>query len=594
MATRPFAANATSTERRALRFKCFTFYGKWEPQKSIQDVNDLCEWALQNGVAVFNAKLHAKYGEDLGSITITSFLDLPLETQVKLFYAEFEPNKPVREIEDVALWAKQRGDAGIADINSRMNKKYGENLHTMAFGGRIQMRNLLEAYFRRVDPARCTNENLQITINYVAHNGAMALVRELKERYKVDLQLSVMEIEGQVHEIDAAKSATSGPPRPAVMSLMQGGDPPPVNRSTRPLSSAFSQVSSHVANWSVTEDAEIRSMMEVFYAKNNPEKLASGGVDALMKYARINGLEAVNVKLQERYGEDIDTLKVQYTSLLEQLTAFYAKVDPSKSNLEDIAAWAIVHGTQPLSERLEKRYGRGLFDDEHEMMDPERLRARLSLFYKTYDKQPKSKEDLDTIVTWALAGSISQLNKKLKDKYNANLSDLPPVAVGETVVISDDLPKQPEALGTSNLGNSDTNKSRPSTPSRKANTSVGSKAQVAENLMARDKADSFASQAGSESMDKMGEQVRNMRRITSGQYDDLAKSIRAFYRRHDPTKLENKEALDLVLKWTFKHGTPALNNKFKGHYGADLDDIELDERDDEEEEGDDEYFNPDW
>jgi hypothetical protein len=123
MAAHPLALDATPTERRALRFKCFTFYGKWEPNKSITDVNDLSEWALENGVAAFNAKLKAKYGEDLTSVSVNSYLDLPLETQLKLFYSEFDPNKPTAEIESVALWARQRGNDGLVDINQRMNKK---------------------------------------------------------------------------------------------------------------------------------------------------------------------------------------------------------------------------------------------------------------------------------------------------------------------------------------------------------------------------------------------------------------------------------------------------------------------------------------
>ena len=128
MASRPLALDASPSDRRALRFKCFTFYGKWEPKKSIPDVNDLCEWALENGVAAFNAKLKSKYGEDLTSVTINSYLDLPLETQLKLFYSEFDPNKPQKEIDDVAIWARQRGNDGTIEINQRMNKKCGFQL----------------------------------------------------------------------------------------------------------------------------------------------------------------------------------------------------------------------------------------------------------------------------------------------------------------------------------------------------------------------------------------------------------------------------------------------------------------------------------
>lgn len=93
-------------------------------------------------------------------------------------------------------------------------------------------------------------------------------------------------------------------------------------------------------------------------------------------------------------------------------------------------------------------------------------------------------------------------------------------------------------------------------------------------------------------MDKMEQQMTNMRRVTSGQYENLGLMLRAFYRRNDPSKLENKEAMDLVIKWTFKHGMKALNDKFEKHYGKTLDQIEIDDKDEEAEEGDD--YVPDW
>jgi hypothetical protein len=48
---------------------------------------------------------------------------------------------------------------------------------------------------------------------------------------------------------------------------------------------------------------------------------------------------------------------------------------------------------------------------------------------------------------------------------------------------------------------------------------------------------------------------------------------------HDPAKLQNKEAFDLILKWTFKHGVKALDKKFVTHYGATLDSVQVTEAD---------------
>jgi hypothetical protein len=488
----------------------------------------------------------------------------------------------------------------------------------MAFGGRIHMRHLLEAYFAMVDPIRNTPENVNITIEYVIQNGALALLRELNERYKVPLKLSVQEIQGQQHEINldqaAAKKLDLGAARPAVMSLMRGAaqpiNPPaaapvPVNNNKmRPLSAALSVASSKgPAAWSVSEDAEIRGLIEIFYAKNNPEKLSNGGVDALMKYARVNGLESVNVKLMEKYGEDLDTLKVQYSSLMQTLQKYYAKADPSKTNVEDIAAWAIVHGTQPLSDRLEKRYGKGLFAEDEQPMDATTLRQRLVLFYQTFDKQPKSDSDLETIVSWVMAGSVTQLNKKLKEKYGSDLNDLPPLEVGERVEIpiprtmGNTAPK-PEALGTGappppRKPSVAAQSAPPQLQKKKETTPPGTPPRSASPADAlRDRSDSFASAAGDDSMDRVEQQMTNMRRITSGQYENLGLLLRAFYRRVDPEKLENREAMDLIIKWTFKHGMKALNDKFRKHYGKTLEGLQIDDQDAEAEEADD--YVPEW
>lgn len=656
----PLSLDSSASERRALKFKVFTFYGKWEPAKSVADVNDLCEWALGNGVAEFNNKLKLKYGEDLSTVSVNSYLDLSVETQLKLFYSEFDPHKPAPEIDNVAMFARQHGPGGLAEVNMKLNHKFGENLNSLAFGGRVHMRAILQAYFAKVDPLRASPENINVTIEYVVTNGALALIRELMDRYHVPLQLSVSEIAGHAHEVELDPHSAQKPARPAVMSLMRGQvapvtagageQPAPAARQVRPLSMALSNkaASSVHGQLTVSEDAEIKGLMEVFYAKNNPEKLAAGGVDALMKFCRVYGLDAVNEKLREKYDEDLNTLKAQYESLMEALTLYYAEVDPTKKNIEDIAAWAIVHGQMPLSERLRKRYGKPLFASGTPNLaaaepepaaaaappplalaserpqsvqspapppmsspralsmstDPGLLRHKLAVFYKTFDSKPKSSEDLNTIVNWVMAGSsVAMLNKKLKDKYGKTLDDVdllpPPPAAAATAEASsatadadDSAPKAsattfpvPEEI------HSTVQLPSKSTLPNKSTSQTSSRRNSPESV--RSRSESVSSDVGS--ADGMEEQMNNMRRITSGQYEQLGKQVRAFYRRYDPSKIENKEALDLVMKWTFKHGPDALNKQFEKNYGKALFSVVVDEQDEEADEEDDVMdAPPDW
>ncbi|KAH9253747.1 hypothetical protein BASA81_008365 [Batrachochytrium salamandrivorans] len=652
----PPSMDSSASERRALKFKVFTFYGKWEPAKSVADVNDLCEWALGNGVQEFNSKLKLKYGEDLSTVSVSSYLDLPVETQLKLFYSEFDAHKPAQEIDNVAMFARQHGHSGLAEVNMKLNHKFGENLNSLAFGGRVHMRAILQAYFAKVDPLRASPENINVTIEYVVMNGALALIRELMDRYHVPLQLSVSEISGRTHEVELDPQQALKPTRPAVMSLMRGqvapinvGEQPNPVRQVRPLSMALSNksASSVHGQLTVSEDAEIKGLMEVFYAKNNPEKLAAGGVDALMKFCRVYGLDAVNEKLREKYDEDLNTLKAQYESLMEALTLYYGEVDPNKKNIEDIAAWAIVHGQMPLSERLRKRYGKPLFDSvtpnlavtepEPAMVpaplsltaaldrpksvqsppplvssprvlsvstNPELLRSKLTIFYKTFDSKPKSSEDLNTIVNWVMAGSsVAMLNKKLKDKYGKTLDDVdlipaPSAPSTEENHANDDdsVPKAsattfpvPEEIHSTVLLPSKS--TLPPPAANKPPSQSSSRRNSPQSV--RSRSESVSSDVGS--VDGMEEQMNNMRRITSGQYEQLGKQVRAFYRRYDPSKIENKEALDLVMKWTFKHGPDALNKQFEKNYGKALFSVVVDEQDEEADEEDDVMdAPPDW
>jgi hypothetical protein len=623
MSEHPLAMDASPDDRRALRFKVIAFYAKWEPQKPTTDVVDLVEWALENGVEAFNTKLKGKYGEDLHSVSASSFVDLSLESQLKVFYSEYDAKKPQKEIDDVSMWARGR-PTGVTELNSRLEKKYGENLNTMAFGGRLHLRVLLQHYLTKVDPLSASDTNISEKVNYAATNGSVALMKLLMDKYKVPLHLSIAEIEGREHEIEINPSANivKGDSRPAVVSLMRGQVQPingnnnnnqsgrPQSVARRPLSVALSVGSQGGGNnggqpnkykLTVSEDAEMKGLLEVYYAKHNPEKLSE--IESVMKYVRTNGPDALNRKLMDRYGEDLNGLKKEYDEYLEILASYYEQVDPSKTNIDDVATWAIVHGIQPLSERLKKKYGKGLFEDpdqvQLEQLDPESLKARIRQFYQVHDPQnPKSESDLDTILHWVLASSVAQLNAKLVHKYGKTLNDLPPLTVGKITIGGagggKSPPLKPTAVPKTVLAATTTTTTTTSTAADLKPETLGggiSKPPRAITPPAGagrgSRSNSFASVANEESADNIDTQVSHLREISSGRFDGLAAQIRAFYRANDPDKLKNKEAVDLMFKWTFKHGVAALNKKFKENYGRTLDEINVTEADVEADEADD-------
>lgn len=62
--------------REEVRTKLLAFYNKYEPDKSMADVEDIADWAATNGIDQLNKKLKSKYNDDLSTIQNESKLGI--------------------------------------------------------------------------------------------------------------------------------------------------------------------------------------------------------------------------------------------------------------------------------------------------------------------------------------------------------------------------------------------------------------------------------------------------------------------------------------------------------------------------------------
>ncbi len=601
-------AVATPSQRRVLRTKLLCFYAKYEPEKSIKDINDLCDWAIANSVDAFNVKLQNKYKDDLKSIKPTSIAELPLITQLRLFYGEFDPSRPMTEIHKVEQWT---GIHGIVALNERMLDRYSENLNSLCFGGRDHLLDLLTAFYKRHDSARANPAHMLTIRDWTLYYGAIQLNEKLLHKYGDILHLTIEDIEKSIVQ----KSAITKEGEADIEWADELANKP--QASANRLSVKSGMTSSHIGGKSSpatstttppatpppVDLAHLQRLVELFYARHAPQKLVEDIVDRLVNWTKTHGVVELNKRLRLTYNADLEDLEKDYFDIYDELEAFYKAHDPKKlevgGGLDDVVAWGVVHGIQPLSERLKAKYGAGL--DTKDAVDVSKLRDELKAFYAVLEPK-KSKEDIETIISWVLSNSREALCLKMKEKFGVDLDDyktkpLPTILKSgsisaattnsgteqindESVIISNELPA---ALGgtvsrMSNLGikpikvsvehasHAASASSDDQALTKKTQTSIVSASVSSSHSTVSDS-------SGEEKQDEIEQEMGRMQQIISGKFSHLGLRLEAFYKKHDPSKLNNKEALDLIIKWALKHGVEALNEKLKEKWGEDLNSV---------------------
>eukprot|EP00516_Mucochytrium_quahogii_P000265 CAMPEP_0203761478 /NCGR_PEP_ID=MMETSP0098-20131031/14562_1 /ASSEMBLY_ACC=CAM_ASM_000208 /TAXON_ID=96639 /ORGANISM=" , Strain NY0313808BC1" /LENGTH=579 /DNA_ID=CAMNT_0050655495 /DNA_START=94 /DNA_END=1830 /DNA_ORIENTATION=+ len=388
-----------------IRSRIEMFYLKNEPSKldNKDDMNGIVEWVMYNGIDSLNDKLFLKYGE-----VVEEVQESDVYIHLEAFYAKHNPKKSPAEIRAVLDWGVVNG---FTDLNLKMIERYGEGL---GMTDRKKLRKdttaKLTSFYTQHNPEKLDPDNLEFIVEYALKHGMNNLNTRLQAKYSSNLTTIQRDEKRPLSKNIAQKARQSI--RKSLSVFSTGAD-----RSVRIESIRDAQAA-------VLGDLEyqeyLRKLIEIFYAREDPNKLLDG-VSAIMEYALAAGESALNKRLVEKYGRNLDSIDKEFQAMRKKITNFYKTYDPTKlepervEDLDTIVGWALVHGKEKLNAALMKKYD--------EDVDGSGLSKRLQHFYKTEHGTEKKQEELEKIVAWTFSNGVDKLNKKLHKKYGKSLVD---------------------------------------------------------------------------------------------------------------------------------------------------------------------------
>ena len=105
--------------------------------------------------------------------------------------------------------------------------------------------------------------------------------------------------------------------------------------------------------------AHIKPYLMNFYAKYDPAKIRTGGVSTVYEWTKRNGTSALNKQLKLKYNESLDEFIQSVNNLRKELIAFYEFSDASrlKTGIDEILTWGMKNGRIALNRKLRDKYG---------------------------------------------------------------------------------------------------------------------------------------------------------------------------------------------------------------------------------------------
>jgi len=510
-------------DRQIVRSKIEMFYLKMDPAKldNPGDVEAIVDWALFNGLDQLSEKLARKYDEYVEEVEESDVL-----VQLEVFYAKHDKSKTQEQVRTVLTWGIVHG---FTVLNRKLIDKYGEGLGSTDRKKLTKdLEEKLTAFYNINDKSKLALDNLEFIVQYALKNGLNSLNTRLQAKYMCNLNT----IARAKPPLPSSSSSARKSLGEKLRSSFRGGRTSSVN-STQEEALAAVRADEEYREY-------LRKLIEIFYAKHDPNRLLEEGVSAVVDFAVKAGEEALNVKLKKKYGEDLLSMDDRFQAIRERLVAFYTKYEPAKlendRDIDTVVGWALVHGVDKLNESLRKKYD--------EDIDASALKKRLLLFYQAQGES-KSEKDLDRLARFVFENSIEELNKKLKKKYGKSLGDTsfadePPPPPDE-----DDPPPPPTPV-TSNKSNGarplpgKAAKSPSKTPPTPSKTSKNSTPAPLPNESQKEQPS-----------------------------EALEKKLKRFYEKKNP-KLANTKQIQTDIDFILENGVDKFNSNLVDKYGESL------------------------
>ena len=378
------------------------FYTNVDIERLNEGIGDLVDWTLKNGEVKLNKELMAKYGESL-----------------KTFEAE------LRKEEE-----KER---------SKVRSKIGERrrkLDTMRATMTPRQRHEIEKLYKFLllyDPD-LAEAGMLVILQYIEAKGMHQVNRDLLRHYGQDLNSLTDE---ELAKLLKAKYGENfdgmGLQESMVISLNAAVKTNHKQKLRQPHQTL-----------SVTDSEFFEDNLREFLKLHDPDRVEKA-FGVMKKYARTNGVQALNMKLTERYGENLATFsskspnerQVELHELKYRLLQYVKFHEPEnvEKAYESTVVYMEKHGRKALDEKLYEKYGAYAFKENTSSIADKSLRElhnedlppntleMLEYFYTKYDVQVVLNGGVERVFGWAERNGYVALNLKLKQKYKESLDE---------------------------------------------------------------------------------------------------------------------------------------------------------------------------
>lgn len=320
------------------------FYQKHKPEMLKKGFDRHVRFAQKKGIRRLNEKLIGTYGEGLpqplNPSVIQEINPSPLLEELNVRKSEnnkvFSPKQKLQKKKSRRGKSRQRFDVDEANdkadvflnddfLKTELKKREEQQEETVAKSREFKKRLtlfLLDHEPDRID--RC----LVLMTKFAEKHGVVKLNEELKKSYKDQVKVSDLIKKKEAKQKKLKRSVKGKSFR---VSRTKGPSQPMSPRDAK--------------------------MLALFFAKNDPTGVEADKVEAVKRWANVNGMASLNRQLKRRYKEDLDEFIFSYEKLKEEIIEFYKFVDQNKiKGIEKIMRWVTLNGRDTLNAELQRRY----------------------------------------------------------------------------------------------------------------------------------------------------------------------------------------------------------------------------------------------
>ncbi|KAH9253722.1 hypothetical protein BASA81_008340 [Batrachochytrium salamandrivorans] len=172
--------------------------------------------------------------------------------------------------------------------------------------------------------------------------------------------------------------------------------------------------------------ATLEESLKGFFSKYDTQALVDGRMERVYFWAKQHTMDELNSMLRKQYGHDLGNGgmdPVETDKLAARLDSFYKSINVftmSEAECVKIAQWAASAGEAALNTKLRNKYGEDL--DQYAAKVRMVVRPKLEALYSKHNPELLQREKgVGPLLQWTVDNGISSLNELLLEKYGEDL-----------------------------------------------------------------------------------------------------------------------------------------------------------------------------